>query len=525
MRAHEWMSRTSSLRTLLTVALIASSACDPHVAAEDPETADPDVLEQQAASASSSVPSFAEVQANGTGCPAGTWQTRISSDGLVFTTTFSAYEAEVDPSTMVAVKDCQLSIKLHTPPGRSISVQSFSYTGYATLTPGVRGKLLANYYFQGEPVEPSSPHTDLIGPYDKTFLFRDDVPIRDAVWSPCGLDRELNIATRIMLQNSTPASSAYMNLTALDGSSRLVVALASRGCSATAQPPGSSPPQPNGPTGSGGQAPADGTPQTAAPQPPRPAHSSGPTWSGGPPQPGRPSSSGPSQPTGTPQPSGPSMPTGIPLPGDAPRATGPSQPVGQPSPSGPAPAPAEMPPRPGMPALNAAGPSAPFRINVGGGAVPPFGRDQGSTDGTLDTTTALVNTTGVTNAAPAAVYQNQRIGTFGYRIGGLTPQARYTLRLHFAEIYWNVPNRRVFNIAVNGAAVETNLDIFARSGSHKALVRDYPAQADALGQIVVSFTTVKDNAALSGLEILLANASATAPAPATGLPRGLNPRR
>ena len=92
-----------------------------------------------------------------------------------------------------------------------------------------------------------------------------------------------------------------------------------------------------------------------------------------------------------------------------------------------------------------------------------------------------VSTTGVTDAAPAAVYQSERYGNFTYTTTGLTPTAVYTVRLHFAEIYWNAAGQRRFNVAINGTQVLTNFDIFATAGANKALVRDLPrtpARAD-----------------------------------------------
>ncbi|MET0343860.1 MAG: DUF4360 domain-containing protein [Polyangiales bacterium] len=173
---------------------------------------------------------FAEVTANGTGCPAGTWNTRISRDGLVFTMSFSAYEVRLDRTTTLSVKDCQLAIRLHTPADRSFSVQAFSYSGYAFLQPGVTGRQLATYSFQGQGVQANAARTDLTGPHDADFVFRDDVEIQDAVWSPCGVERELNVSTRLLLQSSAPGPSAYMNLTAADGAARLVLKLAAKTC-------------------------------------------------------------------------------------------------------------------------------------------------------------------------------------------------------------------------------------------------------------------------------------------------------
>ena len=57
----------------------------------------------------------------------------------------------------------------------------------------------------------------------------------------------------------------------------------------------------------------------------------------------------------------------------------------------------------------------------------------------------------------------------------------YTVRLHFAEIYWTAAGQRRFNVAINGTQVLTNFDIFATAGANKALVRDFsatPTRAD-----------------------------------------------
>ena len=42
----------------------------------------------------------------------------------------------------------------------------------------------------------------------------------------------------------------------------------------------------------------------------------------------------------------------------------------------------------------------------------------------------------MSNPAPQAVYQSNRFGTFSYTDPGLTANASYTVRLHFAETYW-----------------------------------------------------------------------------------------
>lgn len=160
---------------------------------------------------------FVSVRPNGTGCPRGTTGTSISPDGKTFTTTFSAFEATVNKNQSVAVKDCQLAIKLKSPSGFSYTVTEFYYQGYAYLEKGQNARQIAAYYFQGNPVKAESARTELVGPYDDTYIFQDTVRTTDVVWSPCGAERDLNVRATLRLQNSGK-KDGYINLGTVDGS-------------------------------------------------------------------------------------------------------------------------------------------------------------------------------------------------------------------------------------------------------------------------------------------------------------------
>ena len=147
--------------------------------------------------------------------------------------------------------------------------------------------------------------------------------------------------------------------------------------------------------------------------------------------------------------------------------------------------------------------SAVIQINSGGGASGSFSADGSFAGGSTYSTSAAVSTAGVANAAPPAVYQSERYGNFVYTLPSLTPGASYTLRLHFAEIYWTAANQRLFNVTINGVSVLTSFDIFQTAGGkNKAVVETFPVTADASGKVTVIFTSIKDNAKLSGLELL-----------------------
>ncbi|MET0340093.1 MAG: DUF4360 domain-containing protein [Polyangiales bacterium] len=201
----------------------------------------PAATDEPLALADPAATTFASVKAHGSGCPVGTSATSISRDGLAFTTTFASYITQVDTSVDVSVRECQLEISLHTPEGRSYAVQELSYSGFALLQDGMIGRQTANYYFQGNPaMSVESNRTELTGPHDNAYLFVDKVRVEDRVWSPCGVERNLNVVTRVQLFNSSPRRSGFLNLTSVDGSSKLELVLASRPCEGV-QPPRKAP--------------------------------------------------------------------------------------------------------------------------------------------------------------------------------------------------------------------------------------------------------------------------------------------
>jgi hypothetical protein len=154
------------------------------------------------------------------------------------------------------------------------------------------------------------------------------------------------------------------------------------------------------------------------------------------------------------------------------------------------------------------------QINSGGSAAAPFVADTDFSGGSTASVTHSINTSGVSNPAPMAVYQSNRYGNFTYTIPGLTANASYTVRLHFAEEYWTAAGSRVFNVSINGTRVLSNFDIFATAGAeYKAVVEQFGASASSSGSITIQFTTVKDNAQVNGIEVLGSGSSTPTPTP------------
>ncbi|MGA9670670.1 MAG: malectin domain-containing carbohydrate-binding protein [Terracidiphilus sp.] len=168
-------------------------------------------------------------------------------------------------------------------------------------------------------------------------------------------------------------------------------------------------------------------------------------------------------------------------------------------------------------------------INAGGTAVSNSGGGDNSfvadEDFTGGGTYSVTNTITIpasiaATAAPAAVYQSARQGATTYTITGLTAGTSYTVRLHFAELYFSAAGNREFNVAINGTTVLTNFDIYATAGAnYTAVVEQYTATANSSGDIVIALTNgAKDQPMVNGIDVLGSSTSCSAvPSAPTGL--------
>jgi Glycosyl hydrolase family 12/Malectin domain len=142
-------------------------------------------------------------------------------------------------------------------------------------------------------------------------------------------------------------------------------------------------------------------------------------------------------------------------------------------------------------------------------AVSPFVADEDFVGGATIDHANTINTSKVTNPAPAAVYQSARVTTtpgagttFSYTIPGFTAGAMHTVRLHFCETYWTAAGKRKFNVSINGTQVLTDFDIFATAGGQNiANIQQFTEAADSSGSYVLMFTSDVDKALISGIEI------------------------
>src|SRR5260370_6195479 len=142
-------------------------------------------------------------------------------------------------------------------------------------------------------------------------------------------------------------------------------------------------------------------------------------------------------------------------------------------------------------------PSSAIKIIVKGSStsVSPFVADADFSGGATISHANTINTSKVTNPAPAAVYQTARVAatgapSFTYTIPGFTAGSSHMVRLHFCETFFTTTGSRVFNVSINGTQRLTNFDIVAASGGQNmSKIQRFTAPANASGQFVVTYSS------------------------------------
>lgn len=87
------------------------------------------------------------VATTGTGCPPDTVSTSISPDRTILTLGFSAFQTYAGLGPSDAVRNCDIRLSLHYPPGYTCSVVEATYHGFAQLSSGVAVQFETEYRF------------------------------------------------------------------------------------------------------------------------------------------------------------------------------------------------------------------------------------------------------------------------------------------------------------------------------------------------------------------------------------------
>ena len=121
----------------------------------------------------------------------------------------------------------------------------------------------------------------------------------------------------------------------------------------------------------------------------------------------------------------------------------------------------------------------------------------------------VTRTDTIKGTADSELYMGERYGNFVYSIP--VAPGHYTATLLFCET-WFGPHKparggaghRVFDIYMNGAALQRNFDIFKEAGGEDRPLRKvfHSLQPNAQGKLVFSFVPVKNYACINAIEIL-----------------------
>lgn len=107
------------------------------------------------------------------------------------------------------------------------------------------------------------------------------------------------------------------------------------------------------------------------------------------------------------------------------------------------------------------------------------------------------------------LYAQERYGHFTYSIP-VDARGRYTLVLHFAELYW-IPDpsgnigvgSRVFRVYCNGATLLNDFDIFKEAGSLHALTKTFNhLRPTPEGKLDITFDPLVNYATISAIEVI-----------------------
>jgi Malectin domain/Glycosyl hydrolase family 26 len=128
--------------------------------------------------------------------------------------------------------------------------------------------------------------------------------------------------------------------------------------------------------------------------------------------------------------------------------------------------------------------------------------DQYFTGGSLALTTQPI-----TGTSEPRLYQGERWGMTAYRlpVGGT---GQYHVRLLLAEIYFDSPGQRVFDVTAEGSLKAANVDILAKVGKFHAYDLDFDASVTD-GALDLGFTNKADVAKVAAIEVTPVSTSPT----------------
>lgn len=101
------------------------------------------------------------------------------------------------------------------------------------------------------------------------------------------------------------------------------------------------------------------------------------------------------------------------------------------------------------------------------------------------------------------IFRSERYGMVTYKMW--IPNGIYSVKLMFAENYFNSAGSRIFDVYVENERVAENLDVYAEAGKNTAYILDVPDIQVNDGILDIYFAAKVDNAFISGIVISAAS--------------------
>jgi hypothetical protein len=101
-----------------------------------------------------------------------------------------------------------------------------------------------------------------------------------------------------------------------------------------------------------------------------------------------------------------------------------------------------------------------------------------------------------------SILKTERFGNFSYKIP--LNNGTYMVKLHFAELFWRNSGERLFNVEIeNGQGSLKEYDILSKAGAPAVrVIEEFKGVQVKDGFLDISFETLRDNAKVSGIEII-----------------------
>ncbi len=153
----------------------------------------------------------------------------------------------------------------------------------------------------------------------------------------------------------------------------------------------------------------------------------------------------------------------------------------------------------------ASAPSYVQRVNAGGGNYSGGGKDwaadQEYSTGSWGYVSGRTYSTNdnISNTPDDPLYQSERYRMSEYRFT-VPSSGMYEVVLHFAEIFYNDPNKRYFDVKLEGNRVLNDLDIYAIVGHDFAYTQTFNVQVSD-GVLNIEFVKEEDSQKVSAIEV------------------------